>query len=405
MNSMSKNMENPSSSVLTITAKNMDEVYQKLFEMYQSNYRIINHHTILQGGFLGLFQKTRVKATYMLVNEKNNETDDFVRTKNEILAKELSMATEVKKNTQMINQVFQDLTTKIDEIRSNTSNNIHPSIQKIEELMIQNEFPHSFISYVSSRIASELSFEKLNDFDFVQKKTVDIIGESISIAPLIHTKFPHIFVFVGPTGVGKTTTLSKLSAGLVINARKEKRPAPVVRLITTDYTRVGAEEQLRRFGDLMDVKVEKAETAEDLSSILEKWRDTVDYIFIDSSGCSPNDYDMIAKMRKTLSLPEDTMETFLVVSASTISSNLVKIIDNFSIFNFDSVIVTKCDETSSFGNVVGVLHEKRKSISYITNGQSVPRAIKRASVLYFLNSLTGFKLDKMHLKDKFPEEN
>ena len=107
MNSMSKNMENPSNSVLTITAKNMDEIYQKLFEMYQSNYRIINHHTVLQGGFLGLFQKSRVKATYMLVNEKNNEADEFVRTKNEILAKELSMATEVKKNTQMINQMFQ----------------------------------------------------------------------------------------------------------------------------------------------------------------------------------------------------------------------------------------------------------------------------------------------------------
>ena len=194
MNSMSKNMENPSNSVLTITAKNMDEIYQKLFEMYQSNYRIINHHTVLQGGFLGLFQKSRVKATYMLVNEKNNEADEFVRTKNEILAKELSMATEVKKNTQMINQMFQVITTQIDEIRSNTSNNVHPSIQKIEELMIQNEFPHSFISYVSSRITSELSFEKLNDFDFVQKKTVDIIGESISIAPSIHTKFPHIFV-------------------------------------------------------------------------------------------------------------------------------------------------------------------------------------------------------------------
>lgn len=396
---------NTGSKSLTISGKSYEDVREKLYSMYGTNYKIENEKTSLKGGFLGLFSKKQITVYYRVLTGESETLQEKSEPVSKLSSSDIALAASIKKEGQNISQMFQQLQYQMEEIKSNTSQNVHSSIQKIEELLLENEFPHSYVSFISSKIKKELSLDKLNDFDYVQKKVVDYIGESISIAPQMYSKLPHIIVLVGPTGVGKTTTLSKLAAGLIINAKKEGRTPPVIRLITIDHTRVGAEEQLRKFGDLMYVKVEKAESAEDLSQIIKNCRDCVDYILIDSSGYSPNDYKNIANMREILNLPENLLDTYLVVAASTKASDLVKIIDNFSSFSFNSVIVTKCDETISYGNILGVLHEKNKAISYITNGQKVPRDIKRATVLDFLRSLSGFNLDMDYITDKFPEEN
>jgi flagellar biosynthesis protein FlhF len=293
----------------------------------------------------------------------------------------------------------------VSELKSATKNDVHPTIAKIESLLEENEFTHNFISGISGRIRTEFALEELENFKLVEKRVVDWIGQSISIAPVITHKLPHVIVLVGPTGVGKTTTLSKLAANLILTARKAGQTEPVVRLITTDRTRVGAEDQLKRWGAMMEVPVDKAESSEDLKQLYDTHKDSTDYILVDTSGYSPNDYENIGKMRSLLDLPNVPMDTYLTISADKKASDNLKIIQNYEVFNFGSVIITKCDETTTYGNVLSVLHEKHKSISYITDGQKVPRNIRRASVVEFLKNLSGFTIDRIHIEDTFPEEN
>jgi flagellar biosynthesis protein FlhF len=206
---------------------------------------------------------------------------------------------------------------------------------------------------------------------------------------------------VGPTGVGKTTTIAKIAANLILSARDNGNERPQMRFISIDKTRVGALEQLRNYGEIMEVPVDKAETLDDVKTIYNQYRDMTDAFLIDTSGYSPNDAVNIGQMRSVLDLDDLHADVYLALSATTKARDLSNIIQNYEPFNFKSVIITKCDETKQYGNVISVLHEKRKSISYITDGQKVPKNIQKASVSYFLMFLNDFKIDRTHIDDKF----
>ncbi len=390
----------------TLTGKTLDEIRERLWNMHRDNYRIIDHQTILEGGVFGLFQKSRVKVDYVLRERQKTVSDDFTSTKEKLLENggiDMSKI-QVKQNSEIYNMLNQ-INSKISEMQDSTSSNVHPSITRIEKLLDKNEFTHSYISQISNRIRNEFPLEQLDDYGFLKAKVVEWIAQSIKIEPEIYRSLPHIIVLVGPTGRGKTTTISKLAAKPIVEAKMKGEAIPNVRLITIDRTRVGAEEQLNRFGQLMGVRVDKAESAKDLNLIINECKDTADYIFIDTSGYGPNDYEKIAKMRGILNVPGAALDTYLVLEASSKASDLIKAIESFGIFNFNSVIISKCDETSSYGNVLSVLHETNKSISYITTGQNVPKDIKRPSVKDFLFKLIDFDIDKNHIEDMFPEDN
>ncbi len=386
---------------LTMTGKSYEDIVARLYQMYGSNYTVINRKTDLKGGFLGLFQKPQVSVTYIVKDKSRPEPEDFNKSKNNLMGK-----IGVDANTAIIIKQIADISKKIEKINDSvSSNDVHPNILKIEQLLEMNEFSHNFISVISSKIRNEFTMQEIDDFDTVERKVVDWIGQSIKISPRIFHKAPHVIVLVGPTGVGKTTTLSKMAANFILEARNKGVPTPVIRLITIDKTRVGAEVQLRKFGGIMNIQVDKAENAEDLNTLYQECKNSVDYILIDSSGYSPNDFENIGKMRAILNVPGINFETYLTVTASTKASDLLRIIQNYEVFNFSSVIITKCDETSTFGNVLSILAEKGKSISYITDGQKVPRNIRKASVIEFLKNLVDFKIDRTHIEDLFPEEN
>jgi flagellar biosynthesis protein FlhF len=208
-------------------------------------------------------------------------------------------------------------------------------------------------------------------------------------------------VVVGPTGVGKTTTIAKIAANLIMDAKKTGKPRPEMRIITIDRTRVGAVEQLARYGELMSIPVDKAESAEDVRTIYEDCKKVTDAVLIDTSGYSPNDSTHIGQMRAMLDVDGLNPDVYLAISASTKATDLNFIIQNYEPFAFGSIIVTKCDETKKFGNILSVLEEKHKSISYITDGQRVPHNIMKADVVYFLTRLSGFQIDRVHIDDEF----
>jgi flagellar biosynthesis protein FlhF len=394
-----------------IEGSSLEDCKAKLYAEYGGDYQIVSQKTSLKGGFLGFGQHEIIKVGYIrtphaarttpAADDKENfnrNRDDFLKQSGSAVTNTLQLAQLSKK----LDQISQEMNEKLSTISEAAAvHEDHASIKKIQELLEANEFTPSYIKMISEKIRTEFSLEELDDFDKVQHAVIDWIGEQILIAKTPAYRPPHVIIVVGPTGVGKTTTIAKLAANLIIEANKKEVPVPAIKLITTDTMRMGATEQLKKYGEIMDVTVEKAERTDDVKALFNDYKSKLDYLFIDTSGYSPNDYENIGKMRATLDVPNLHADVYLAISASTKARDLEKIIQNYEPFNFRSIIITKCDETSCFGNVLSVLSEKKKEISWITDGQQVPRYIEQATPISFLTRLVDFTVDRKHIEEKF----
>lgn len=400
-----------------LTKSSVRECQDELFEKYGYNYKIIDtDNVIVPGGFLNLGKRGAVKVTYILTHQPNMNSESEKMSEEEELA--LNREKFLKENSdKLINAQISQMTNINDELHSlmdqmNTklqsiqtqSPDMHESIQRIEELLEKNEFSLSYIRMIEDKIRNSFSLDELEDFDLVQRRVIDWIGESINIAKETVIRPPHVYIIVGPTGVGKTTTLVKLAVQFVKKfAAENNNTKPEIRFITTDTMRVGAMEQLARWGEVMKIPVLKAERTEDLISIFNENKDNVDAIFIDTSGYSPNDAQHLAQIKMLLDVPGLNPDVYLAATASTKGRDLHNIMKNYEPFGYNSVIITKCDESEQFGNVISVLNERHKNISYITSGQIASRDISKANVIDFLIHLEGFKIDRLHIEEMFGE--
>ena len=408
--------------VLKMTGRTLDECKAKLFEKFNNEYTIRGKRTMLKGGFLGIGQKEVVEVSYTVDREDDVQktasayasklssrdgTDAtsavaaFNKTKDELLRAAQMTAFNTAMNARM-SQMEDTISKQLKTIAFAASEK-HPSIKKIESLLEENEFTFSYINEITEKLQSNFTLDALEDFKAVERKVVDWIGKTISIAPEKIQRPPHVVVIVGPTGVGKTTTLVKLATKMVSEAKREERRIPSFAFITTDTMRVGAYEQLASYSTIFETELEKAETVEDLKKLYDEKRENFDAIFIDTSGYSPNDTENIGKMKAVLDVRGMKPDIHLAVAASTKAKDLANIMQNYEQFGYNSVIVTKCDESKQYGNIISVLHEKNKKISYIADGQKVVRDIHRADVVQFLIRLSGFDVDRVHIEDEFGE--
>lgn len=396
--------------VQTITGKDFEDCKQKLFREYGHNFTIIGQRPQFKGGFLGFGQKQFMEVRYTIGAKKvSSPQESFQRSRDEILNRTtgntVTTTIQIASLDKKLEEIKKTMEATMKNMAAATNSGDKPlSIQKIEELLQENEFTFSYINKITTRLRSELSVEELDNFDFVQKKVVDWIGESITIAKKSTHPYPHVVIVVGPTGVGKTTTIAKFAVRLIKEAQAKDAPNPRIRMLTTDHTRVGAMEQIKRYGDVMKIEVDKAEKAEDVKKIFDTYRDNLEVLFIDTPGYSPKDFENLGKMRKMLEVQGIHPDVYLAATASSKARDLISIIQNYEVFNFSSVIITKWDETSAIGNVISVLSEKGKAVSYITDGQTVTKNIERASVVRFLINLHDFTIDRKHIDETFPEE-
>ena len=181
---------------------------------------------------------------------------------------------------------------------------------------------------------------------------------------------PRVVALVGPTGVGKTTTIAKLAANFRLLQNKQ------VALITNDTYRVAAVEQLRTYGDLIRIPIEVVQTPQAMREAIAR-NVGVDLVLIDTAGRSPSHPMHLQELRSFLDLPIPR-EVHLVLSSTTNRANLERIVDAFDPVAPDRLLFTKIDETVTFGAMLGLAAQVGKPLSYLTTGQNVPQDIQVA---------------------------
>lgn len=190
------------------------------------------------------------------------------------------------------------------------------------------------------------------------------------------TKIAH---FVGPTGVGKTTTIAKLAAEQVLKHRRK------VGFITSDTYRIAAVEQLKTYATILDVPLEVVFSPQDLHKAMDKLSDR-DIIFMDTAGRNFRNEMYVSELNALL-LSQGKSETYLVLSLTSKYKDMKAITENFNRFIIDKVLFTKMDETDSYGTIINLLDEYPMQLSYMTNGQSVPDDISPAEEQRIIDSI------------------
>lgn len=181
---------------------------------------------------------------------------------------------------------------------------------------------------------------------------------------------PRIITFLGPTGVGKTTTIAKIAAELVIN---QKRP---VTLATTDTFKIAAVEQLQTYANILKCPLEVCQSAESFASLRDHLSPD-DVVLVDTAGFGPRDEKKLIELSGLLSSVRT--ETHLCVSSTTRDLDLVQVINRFKIFEPEYLVFTKLDETTSFGNIFNLAAKTHLPLSYFTMGQRVPEDMEVAT--------------------------
>jgi len=372
------------------------EALEKIRQKYGDQAKILTHRTIRIGGFLGLFAKEGVEITGYVANElPKKKVLDLEEEKKKILS-----AVQVAPKTPDVSlkEVLKEVQAIKEKLETPPSRKLesHPTIQRIEELLKENDFTESYIRRLVERMKKEFSLEQLEDFDAVQDKVVEWIGESIRIYQEKDRLTPIVFIVVGPTGVGKTTTIAKLAALYGISASRPNK----VRIITIDNYRIAAKEQIETYGNIMGIPVACAENYTDLKKFLALYQD-VDRIFIDTIGKSPRDFVKLAEMKELLEAASGRATIHLAVSATTKAADILEIMGQFEPFGYSSVIITKLDETSRVGSIISTLAERGKAVSYFTDGQRVPQDIELATPVRLLMRLQSFRVQREILEKKF----
>ncbi|NPA55089.1 MAG: flagellar biosynthesis protein FlhF [Epsilonproteobacteria bacterium] len=192
-----------------------------------------------------------------------------------------------------------------------------------------------------------------------------------------------IMMFVGPTGVGKTTTIAKLAARYAYQMQRKYK----VGIMTLDTYRIGAVEQLMRYAQMMKLSIETVVDPSDFVEALNRLRHN-DIILIDTVGSSQHDKEKVDKINSFLSIDTfATIDVNLVMSATTKYEDLKDIYEKFSILNIDTLVITKLDETTKIGNVFSLIYDVKKPLNYFSIGQEVPDDLMVASQEYLIDTM------------------
>lgn len=241
------------------------------------------------------------------------------------------------------------------------------SVDLIVEQLTNNEVSLSYAKQIVEVITHSDAIRTLDDMlACVYQKIILKLGQTTPIQFGEEDKKPKVIFFVGPTGVGKTTTIAKLSSKLMLEDKKK------IAIFTSDTYRIAAIEQIKTYANILSIPVEVVYEVKDLDGMFPKYKD-YDYILVDTAGRSHKNKEQFKDLQRLYEAFEGYSQlTYLVLSATTKYKDLKKITSLYTDIGEYSLIFTKLDETDAVGNIINIKLDTGMSLSYVSYGQNVP---------------------------------
>ena len=237
--------------------------------------------------------------------------------------------------------------------------------------LLQQEVAEDIAKTLVDKVRAQLTGDQLGDKALIRAKLEEFIAlmipTSLTTVPPAAGR-PRVIALIGPTGVGKTTTIAKLAANLKLRQRRR------VGLITMDTYRIAAVEQLRTYAQIINIPLKVVMTPEELREAAEGMNDC-DAILIDTAGRSQNDTDRLQELAQFLAAAQAD-EVHLVLSTTANQRNVEAAMDRFGSLGVHRLILTKLDEAVSFGMILNIVRRLNTSLSFVTTGQDVPDDIE-----------------------------
>ena len=246
--------------------------------------------------------------------------------------------------------------------------------QKFHQVLMENDVEDKLAKKILKDIFRQIPKEDTVDWEAVgnavEQQVLKVLKKPRPISFKKNGLNQQSIALVGPTGVGKTTTIAKLAATFSIVDKKK------VALITADTYRVAAVEQLKTYGEIIGIPVDVVYSPQELQEAIAGHTDK-ELVLIDTAGRSHKNAEQMIELKSFLDVAEPS-DIFLVLSATTRYSDLLEIVNSYSDIPITRLVFTKLDETSSYGAILNVISKTQKCLSYVTVGQNVPDDIEIA---------------------------
>lgn len=354
---------------------------------------ILHTRHIKKRGFLGFFARAQVEITVATDDSLQVERDKSRRSVPHLPAPTENITTEmvptppVAKTSELVEEMLQmkeimsDIKSRMFEVGSIR---ISDKVQDFYRRLINNNVDGQIAMKIASSVETRLPGDRSADPSWVNEVCLRTLQEYILDIQRTSSpteKIVRIVVLVGPTGVGKTTTIAKIAANMAFLEGKQ------VAMITLDTYRISAAEQLRTYAEIIGVPLKVVFNTADLEEAISDFRDK-DVIFIDTAGRSPFNEAHMEELRQFINIAQPD-ETVLVLSVTTSTHELIKIYEKFGVMNIDRLIFTKLDETQHYGQILNAIDEIRLPVAYFTTGQNVPDDIEIPEPMRFAQMLMG----------------
>ena len=361
--------------VKRFVAANIQEAMLQIKNEMGNDAVILHTRYFKEGGVLGLFKKNYVEITAAAENVLTNRNSTLVQTSANIQLPAPPIAMQPGHIEEL-----KDMKTLMSEmsfmLERNSTISRYPQIgknlyQRLRKQEIDEKLANKIVKATLQQLPLQANIpsEQINSVLFTNllkplKKSNPIVFNHTRL------KKPKIYALIGPTGVGKTTTIAKLAAMFAILEQKK------VALVTIDTYRIAAAEQLKTIAEIMNVPVHVVYSYNQLHDCLLELASS-DIIFIDTAGRSHKNSEQLEELKNYLDITNPD-ETFLVLAATGKHQDMNEIIEVYGELNVSRLIFTKLDETSYYGSVYNIACRSKYPLSYFTNGQNIPDDIEIA---------------------------
>ncbi len=394
----------------TYVADTLQQAILKMTVDMGKDALLVNHRNIYKGGILGFFSKKMVEVTAGLpmktsqplqensINPSASQgifgTTTGGATSSQVIAqptatniasypqKETSYQSGSHRNveTEVMNELQRDIQdmkrtmdSMIGEIKGTPLSKYPGTSGELYLRLIENNVKEELVEALIKRVIADSPGTLIEDEEFMERQLQKYIKSYIRTSgPIQLTEgITKIVALIGPTGVGKTTTIAKLAADFSFEKRRK------VAIITVDTYRIAAVEQLKAYADILEIPLSVAFSPLEFKQAIERYCN-YELVLVDTAGRSQRNSMQMAELKGLIDIAGYKLETYLLISTTTKDEETVDIVENFKRVGFNHLIFTKLDESVTFGSILNLAVQIPQGISYVTMGQNVPEDIEVA---------------------------